>query len=219
MPDDDGRGGIDLPVRALPAGPWRSDCSCRDGHVVPLTPKAFDLLVYLVEHQGRLVEKSALMAALWPDTIVEEANLAFQIPRCGRRWTMGRRRDADPDRADEGLPVRGSCQRRVRLRPASSGSPRRIVSHSPGGCGCMSTSHRRPFPQGRKRTTPPASRRVVQLTTQTGVEFHPAFSPDGTQVVYPAGRLGGSGQHESGLWQTVVGSTDVRQLTTGRVSM
>ena len=51
----------------------------RDGQPVSLTPKAFDLLVYLVEHQGRLVEKSTLMAALWPDTIVEEANLAFQI--------------------------------------------------------------------------------------------------------------------------------------------
>ena len=51
----------------------------RDGHVVPLTPKAFDLLVYLVEHHGRLVEKSTLMSALWPNTIVEEANLAFQI--------------------------------------------------------------------------------------------------------------------------------------------
>ena len=33
----------------------------------------------VVDHHGRLVEKSTLMAALWPDTIVEEANLAFQI--------------------------------------------------------------------------------------------------------------------------------------------
>src|SRR6188508_915757 len=51
----------------------------RDGQPVSLTPKAFDLLVYLVEHNGRLVEKATLMAALWPDTIVEEANLAFQV--------------------------------------------------------------------------------------------------------------------------------------------
>jgi DNA-binding winged helix-turn-helix (wHTH) protein len=51
----------------------------RNGQLVPLTPKAFDLLVYLVEHHGRLVEKSTLMAVLWPDTIVEEANLAFQV--------------------------------------------------------------------------------------------------------------------------------------------
>ena len=40
----------------------------RDGQPVSLTPKAFDLLVYLVEHHGRLVEKSTLIAALWPDT-------------------------------------------------------------------------------------------------------------------------------------------------------
>src|SRR5215510_7111864 len=51
----------------------------RDGQPVSLTPKAFDVLVYLVEHHGHLVEKSTLMAALWPDAIVEEANLAFQI--------------------------------------------------------------------------------------------------------------------------------------------
>jgi eukaryotic-like serine/threonine-protein kinase len=51
----------------------------RDGEPVSLTPKGFDLLVYLVEHREKLVEKFTLMAVLWPDTIVEEANLAFQI--------------------------------------------------------------------------------------------------------------------------------------------
>ena len=51
----------------------------RSGRPISLTPKAFDLLVYLVEHHGRLVEKPTLMSALWPDSIVEEANLAFQI--------------------------------------------------------------------------------------------------------------------------------------------
>src|SRR5262249_28394822 len=37
------------------------------------------LLVYLVEQHGHLVEKQSLMSALWPDTVVEEANLAFHI--------------------------------------------------------------------------------------------------------------------------------------------
>jgi DNA-binding winged helix-turn-helix (wHTH) protein/Tol biopolymer transport system component len=46
---------------------------------VPLTPKAFDLLVYLVEHAGRLVTKRELLAALWPGTFVEETNLTFTI--------------------------------------------------------------------------------------------------------------------------------------------
>ena len=51
----------------------------RDGHHVALTPKAFDLLLYLADRHGRLVEKQAIMAALWPDTIVEEGNLASTV--------------------------------------------------------------------------------------------------------------------------------------------
>jgi DNA-binding winged helix-turn-helix (wHTH) protein len=51
----------------------------RDGRAIALTPKAFDLLVYLVEHHGRLVDKQALLSALWPDTVVEEANLAYNV--------------------------------------------------------------------------------------------------------------------------------------------
>src|SRR3989442_13069935 len=52
----------------------------KDGQPIPLTPKAFDLLVYLAERAGRLVEKQALMSALWPDAVVAGANLAYNIP-------------------------------------------------------------------------------------------------------------------------------------------
>src|SRR5688572_16772738 len=51
----------------------------RDGTPVSVTPKAFDLLVILVERGGAAVSKEELMAKLWPDTAVEESNLAFQI--------------------------------------------------------------------------------------------------------------------------------------------
>jgi DNA-binding winged helix-turn-helix (wHTH) protein/Tol biopolymer transport system component len=64
-------------------GPFRLDSAerllLRDGQPVSLTPKAFDLLVYLVEHAGRLVTKHALVSALWPNTVVEEANLTFTM--------------------------------------------------------------------------------------------------------------------------------------------
>src|SRR5262249_858612 len=46
---------------------------------VPLTPKAFDLLLALVERHGRLLEKDELLKKVWPDTFVEEANLASNI--------------------------------------------------------------------------------------------------------------------------------------------
>jgi TolB-like protein/DNA-binding winged helix-turn-helix (wHTH) protein/Tfp pilus assembly protein PilF len=51
----------------------------RDGTAVPLTPRVFDTLHYLVEHSGRLASKESLMAAVWPDCIVEENNLAQTI--------------------------------------------------------------------------------------------------------------------------------------------
>jgi len=51
----------------------------RDGKVVPLQPKVFDLLLALVEHHGHLLEKDELMKLVWPDVIVEEANLATNI--------------------------------------------------------------------------------------------------------------------------------------------
>ena len=47
----------------------------RDGGEVHLSPKAFDLLRLLIEQRPRVLSKSELMAALWPDTFVVEANL------------------------------------------------------------------------------------------------------------------------------------------------
>lgn len=47
----------------------------RNGEPVPLTPKVFDTLLYLVLHTEKVVEKNELMKAIWPDTVVEENNL------------------------------------------------------------------------------------------------------------------------------------------------
>ena len=47
----------------------------RAGQPVALTPKAFEMLLVLVERKGELVGKGELMRALWPDSFVEEANL------------------------------------------------------------------------------------------------------------------------------------------------
>jgi len=51
----------------------------RQGELVPLTPKVFDILLALVENGGRLVEKDDLMKRVWPDTFVEEGNLTQNI--------------------------------------------------------------------------------------------------------------------------------------------
>jgi serine/threonine-protein kinase len=51
----------------------------RDEVPVQLTPKVFDLLLVLAENCGKLLTKDELMAAVWPDTIVEESNLTQNI--------------------------------------------------------------------------------------------------------------------------------------------
>src|SRR5690242_20636539 len=51
----------------------------RSGRPVSLPPKAFDLLLEFVRHPQRVLSKADLMAALWPDTFVEEANLSQHV--------------------------------------------------------------------------------------------------------------------------------------------
>jgi TolB-like protein/DNA-binding winged helix-turn-helix (wHTH) protein/tetratricopeptide (TPR) repeat protein len=64
-------------------GPYRLEPSTRrllrDGEIVPLTPKAFDVLVALVERRDRVVGKTELMKLVWPDSFVEESNLSQTI--------------------------------------------------------------------------------------------------------------------------------------------
>ena len=64
-------------------GPFRLDETerllLRDGETVAITPKAFDMLVVLVQNSGHLLDKEELMKALWSDSFVEEANLSYNV--------------------------------------------------------------------------------------------------------------------------------------------
>src|SRR5262245_55969685 len=64
-------------------GPFLVDrvkCSLlREGEVVSLSLKAFELLLALIEHRGRVLEKDWLLNHVWPDLVVEENNLARNI--------------------------------------------------------------------------------------------------------------------------------------------
>ena len=51
----------------------------RDGERVPLTPKALELLIVFVRKPGLVLERDELMDIVWPDTFVEESNLAVTI--------------------------------------------------------------------------------------------------------------------------------------------
>ena len=57
---------------------WRCGVAGGDERLL-LTPKAFALLRYLVEHPGRLVTQNELLEAIWPDTFVQPEVLKYQI--------------------------------------------------------------------------------------------------------------------------------------------
>ncbi len=71
------------PKRFYEFGSFRIDVEdrvlFRDDSVVPLTPKAFDTLLFLVENNNRVLGRDAFMAEVWPDSFVEENNLAQNI--------------------------------------------------------------------------------------------------------------------------------------------
>ena len=65
-------------------GEFRLDVSKRlvfgpNGEILPLMPKAYEILAYLVRNSGRVIDKDELLSEVWPDTSVEENNLTQNI--------------------------------------------------------------------------------------------------------------------------------------------
>ncbi|MGB9245015.1 MAG: transcriptional regulator, partial [Candidatus Acidiferrales bacterium] len=64
-------------------GPFRLDCAkhllLKDSNSLQIPPKAFEILVLLVEKRGALVTKGEVLNAVWPDTFVEENNLTQYV--------------------------------------------------------------------------------------------------------------------------------------------
>ena len=83
----------------------------REGKPALLTPKAFDLLLFLVRSQGRLVTKDQIMDALWPRQLCRGSQ-HHGVDLASLRKSFGRktsRRSLYQDRAEKsgtGLPLR-----------------------------------------------------------------------------------------------------------------
>ncbi|HEY6332860.1 MAG TPA: winged helix-turn-helix domain-containing protein [Blastocatellia bacterium] len=111
-------------------GPFRLDKKervlLRQGEVVPLTPKAFDTLLVLVEHRGHVVGKDELMSLVWPDSFVEETNLAQNI-------SLIRKALLEAGQYIETVPKRGYRFNPgvVKTQSASTNAPDQTLVHAP----------------------------------------------------------------------------------------
>lgn len=82
----------------------------RAGDIISLTPKEFDLLLYLIENGGRVVKKDELLDRIWQDAFVEEATLTRNIS-----WL--RKKLADGGAAGDGKIIETVPKRGYRFLP------------------------------------------------------------------------------------------------------
>ncbi|HEX8148018.1 MAG TPA: winged helix-turn-helix domain-containing protein [Pyrinomonadaceae bacterium] len=124
-------------------GSFRLDTSRRvllhEGVEVALTPKAYEMLVVLVESSGSVVTKEELKRRLWPDSVVEDSNITVQkraltvalgegyiqtVPRVGYRFTAEvRRGPLESDEVTHTSPPNGDS--------GQGSAPRIVPVHTP----------------------------------------------------------------------------------------
>jgi Tol biopolymer transport system component/DNA-binding winged helix-turn-helix (wHTH) protein len=209
-------------------GPYRLDVNrrvlTRDDQPVALAPKTLDLLLLLVPSQGRAFSKQELMASLWPDTFVEEANLSFQISTLrkalgegGARWIEtvpkhGYRFSGNVTALSPTEPTSGSSQ-----APLLAATPVRrdgrwllaaafILTMVALGL-YVALFRRAPSPQ---HDNAPAF--ATPLTAYPGDEVAPSLSPDGSQVAFS---WNGPKQDNYDIYVKLVGPGDPLAVTTG----
>ncbi len=181
----------------------------RDGATISLTPKAFDLLLALVERHGRLVEKEELLKLVWPDAFVEEANLTYNIsfirkalgdgenglklietvPKRGYRF-VAEVREVRAELAEIGEAAAQHTEGDVRQVPLTNSAKRQrkgallVVSLIVFGVlGGMAFGAYTFFTQSPGKSSGLAPK-IVPVTSFPGSETQPAFSPDGNQVAF-----------------------------------
>jgi len=199
----------------------------RQDQPIALAPKSFDLLMLLVERRGRVLERGELIRELWPDTIVEEANLTFQVstvrkalgedgskwietvPKHGYRFTAPVREVRPEDTRDrEALSM--SPAARVRLRPA-------MWRRAATGLALVAVVAAVVVFRYASRPDAPVPREIrleaVPFTSYTGREAEPTFSPDGSQVAFT---WDGENQDNLDIYVKAIGAEQPRRLTSDR---
>ncbi|HKQ91184.1 MAG TPA: winged helix-turn-helix domain-containing protein [Blastocatellia bacterium] len=224
-------------------GPYRLDAAerllSRDGEAVPLQPKVFDLLLTLVERHGRLLGKDELMKSVWPDTVVEEANLANNIsilrktlgengrrfietaPKRGYRF-VAEVRESNEEGAERVIqePQTIGGDAIAEARPALSAAPpiRWIERHKRGLAVALAASivgvaaiiYVAPLIRQRFQTgQAPLQRKLSRLTYDTGLQSEPTWSPDGNMIAYSSDRGG-----NFDIWVQPVSEGNPVQVTT-----
>ena len=161
----------------------------RNNQPVVITAKIFEALVVLIENRGRVVTKDEFLGILWPNTTVEEANLAQTIS------TLRKVLDDNPKqhRYIATIPGRGytfvgsvfESSRHSKSAPRSTASKTALTPYYLIGSisavlliGIAGYLFALRPPQGSTFYS------SVPLTSYVGSEICPSFAPDGERVAF-----------------------------------
>ena len=183
----------------------------KNGETRALTPRAFDVLLFLIENRGRVIEKQELFERIWKDAFVTDNALTRSIKEI--RQATGD--DADSPRYIETVPRRGYrfiCDVKedadfieanpARVEPiiiepiAAGGNDIRvsraalIVSAIALASIIVIAFAIWKFTTGEVPTAPLTPLKTAQITTWTGLDIYPTLSPDGSSVAYSSDHTG-----------------------------
>jgi Tol biopolymer transport system component/DNA-binding winged helix-turn-helix (wHTH) protein len=185
------------------------------GKRVALEPKAFRVLVFLLERNGRLVAKEELLAGIWPDAFVTENALTRAIALL--RKVLGDTKGEA--KYIETVPTRGyRFIAPVSLRNASEGA---LPAENAAGAASdprKGSTAAQLAPRARllrrfawvcllvvplviafgflglglpaRKSSPPPEFHPLQVTNSTGLDIYPTFSPDGNTIAYSSDQNG-----------------------------
>jgi DNA-binding winged helix-turn-helix (wHTH) protein/Tol biopolymer transport system component len=164
----------------------------RDNEPQALTPKAFDVLLLLIEQRERVVSKDELLKTLWPGAFIEESNLSQQVFLL-RRALNG---DAEGVEYIATIPRRGYrfvaqvSERRSEPStevPAAAPAPRTRIGRLWVGTavfGAVTFSALLPRWTFTGPDDATENSRVISVVAQAGVQGFPSISPDGNFVAF-----------------------------------
>ena len=210
----------------------------RDGRPVTLAPKAFDVLAALAARPGRLITKDELLKEVWPDSFVEESNLAYHVfalrkvlgdtadgesyvetvPKRGYRFTAsvtavnGDASAEAPQSPDEPEPQVQIAEKAPWRVPRFFGRPAALWFI---GGACFATLVLMLLYQRQS----PAARVPIRVEVSTGVRLTEtsafALSPDGRQLVFAGSGADGVVR----LWVRSLDASEARPLPGTEVAL
>ena len=183
-------------------GPFRLEPATRrllrEGEPLPLTPKAFDTLLLLVQNSERVMEKEEVLRRIWPDAVVEESNLAqnvFTLRKTLGDSPEGARFIATVPRRGYRFvapvtPSRSTAAEGAAGGPATAEAPPRRGPGSRVAKGAAIALAVLLLPLAGyvagRREAEPAQPKLTRLTFRRGIVRSARFAPDGRTVVYSA---------------------------------